>query len=105
MKTAKELYDKVVKKFPLEAQYIVPYAYRKQMLFTWNLRELEHFIRLRSGEHGHESYRKIAQECHKEIEKKFPLLAKYLRVDKNEYYLGRLKSEVKFDEKLKKIQN
>ena len=76
------------------------------MLFTWNLRELEHFIRLRSTEFGHESYRKIAQECHKEIEKIFPLLARYLRVDKNEYYLGRLKSEVKFDEKLKiKEQN
>ncbi len=98
---AKELYNKVKKKFPQEAQYIVPYAYRKQMIFTWNLRELEHFIRLRSSEHGHESYRKLAQQTHEEIEKIFPLLAKYLRVNKNEYYLGRLKSEIQFDEKLK----
>ncbi len=98
---AKSLYDKMKTKSPQEAQYVVPYAFRKQMLFTWNLRELEHFIRLRSGEHGHISYRRIAQKCHEEIEKLFPLLAKYLRVNKNEYYLGRLKSEIKFDEKLK----
>ncbi|RLE47030.1 FAD-dependent thymidylate synthase [Candidatus Woesearchaeota archaeon] len=102
MKKAKELFDKMKEKFPLEAQYVVPYAFKKQMLFTWNLRELEHFIRLRSGEHGHISYRRIAQKCHEEIEKVFPLLAKYLRVDKNEYYLGRLKSEIRFDKKLKR---
>lgn len=102
MKEAKKLYDKIKEIYPYEAQYVVPYAFRKQMLFTWNLRELEHFIRLRSGEHGHISYRRIAQKCHEEIEKLFPILAKYLRVDKNEYYLGRLKSEIRFDEKLKK---
>jgi thymidylate synthase ThyX len=104
MVKAKEFFDKIKNIFPFEAQYVVPYAFRKQMLFTWNLRELECFIKLRSSEHGHESYRKIAQQCHEEIGKIFPLLAQYLRVDKNEYYLGRLKSEIKFDEK-KKLEN
>ncbi len=105
MQKAKELYNKIKQRFPQESQYIVPYAFGKQMIFTWNLRELEHFIRLRSTEHGHESYRKIAQACHEEIEKIFPLLAKYLRVDKNEYYLGRLKSEMAADEKIKQREN
>jgi thymidylate synthase ThyX len=46
-----------------------------------NLRELHHFISLRSGKKGHISYRRIAQDCWREIEKIHPLLAKYIRVD------------------------
>lgn len=30
---------------------------------------------------GHYSYRKIAQNCYKELEKIHPLLAKYIRVN------------------------
>jgi len=74
-------YEKISKEFPEEAQYIVPLAFKKRCLFTWNLRELHHFIALRSGKKGHVSYRKIAQQCFKELEKVHPLLAKYIRVD------------------------
>jgi thymidylate synthase ThyX len=76
-----EAFVKISTKFPEEAQYIVPLAFRKRTLFTWNLRELHHFIPLRSGKKGHISYRRIAQECWKELEKIHPLLAKYIRVD------------------------
>ncbi|MBW3019000.1 FAD-dependent thymidylate synthase [Candidatus Woesearchaeota archaeon] len=105
MKTAKEAYDAIAKEFPYEAQYVVPYAFKKRMLFTWNLRELEHFIRLRSSPQGHISYRRIAIRCHEELEKKFPLLAKYLRVNKENYELGRLKAEMATDEKLKRLKD
>jgi thymidylate synthase ThyX len=81
MERAAEAYEKIAKEFPEEAQYIVPLAFRKRTLFTWNLRELHHFIPLRSGKKGHISYRRIAQQCFKEIEKIHPLLAKYIRVD------------------------
>lgn len=81
MERAAEAYAKLSEKYPDDAQYIVPLAFRKRTLFTWNLRELHHFISLRSGKKGHISYRRIAQECWRELEKLHPLLAKYIRVD------------------------
>lgn len=81
MERAAESYEKIYEKFPAEAQYIVPLAFKKRTLFTWNLRELHHFISLRSGKKGHISYRRIAQDCWRELEKIHPLLAKYIRVD------------------------
>ena len=81
MDKAHAAYEKIYEKFPKEAQYIVPMAYNKRTLFTWNLRELHHFISLRSGKKGHISYRRIAQECWNKLNEIHPLLAKYIRVD------------------------
>ncbi|MBW2963714.1 FAD-dependent thymidylate synthase [Candidatus Woesearchaeota archaeon] len=72
--------------FPKEAQYVIPLAFKKRTLYTWNLRELHHFIKLRSSAQGHTSYRKIAQICFEEIEKIHPSLARYIRVNKKDYY-------------------
>ena len=83
MKMAVDAFNEISKNFPKEAQYVVPLAFRKRTLFTWDLRELHHFIKLRSGKEGHESYRKIAQQVFDEIEKIHPLLARYIRVDKS----------------------
>lgn len=79
-----DAYKKIYEKFPDEAQYVVPLCFRKRVLITWNLRELHHFISLRSGKKGHASYRRIAQQCWKELNKIQPLLAKYIRVDMDE---------------------
>lgn len=84
MEKAVEAYQKIYEKFPKEAQYVVPLAFRKRVLITWNLRELHHFISLRSGKKGHPSYRRIAQQCWRELNKIQPLLAKYIRVDMDE---------------------
>jgi thymidylate synthase ThyX len=84
MDQAKEAYREIAKDLPKEAQYVVPLAFRKRTLFTWNLRALSHFIRLRSGKEGHESYRKIAREMYEEIRRVHPLLAKYITVDMTE---------------------
>jgi len=83
MKMAVETFNEISKDFPKEAQYVVPLAFRKRTLFTWNLRELHHFIKLRSSKEGHPSYRKIAQQVFDEIEKVHPLLARYIKVDKS----------------------
>lgn len=64
-----------------EAEYIVPMAYRRRLLVTWNLRELFHFIELRSGIKGHPSYRRIAQEIWRTLEQTHPFIAKFIRVD------------------------
>jgi len=79
-----ETYNKIYEKFPDEAQYVVPMCFRKRVLITWNLRELHHFISLRSGKKGHASYRRIAQQCWRELNKIQPLLARYIRVDMDE---------------------
>ncbi len=78
MEKAKDAFYRISKEFPAEAQYIVPFAYRKRVLFTWNLRELFHFIRLRTGKTAHISYKRVAQQIYELIRKKQPLMAKYI---------------------------
>lgn len=84
MKMAKYAFREISKEYPKEAQYVVPLAFRKRTLFTWNLRELFHFIRLRSGKEGHESYRRIAIQVYEELEKIHPLFARYIKVERAE---------------------
>ena len=92
MARAEEAYRTVAKDFPREASYVLPLAFRKRVLFTWNLREIHHFVQLRSAPQGHVSYRSVAQEVYRELERVQPLLAKYIRVDLKDYDLGRLGS-------------
>jgi thymidylate synthase ThyX len=84
-----EAYQKLVGEFPYVAQYVLPLAFRKRAMFTWNLRSLHHFVSLRSARQGHISYRDIAQQVYHEIARVHPLLAKYIRVDLQEYALAR----------------
>lgn len=67
--------------YPHEAEYIVPMAYLRRLIVSWTARELDHFITLRSGKKGHPSYRRIAQETWRALERSHPLLAKIIRVD------------------------
>jgi len=66
---------------PEDAVYVIPMAYRRRLVVTWNIRELDHFIALRSGKKGHPSYRRIAQETWRTLEATHPLLADMIRVD------------------------
>jgi thymidylate synthase ThyX len=90
MDRASDAYRKMAPGFPREAQYVLPLAYRKRSLFTWNLRSLHHFISLRSAKQGHASYRAMAQQVFREIERVQPLLARYIRVDLSDYALARI---------------
>jgi thymidylate synthase ThyX len=85
-----EAYRLIARDFPREAQYVLPLAFRKRVLFTWNLRENHHFFQLRSAQQGHVSYRHIAQQVFREVERVHPLLARYIRVDLGDYALARL---------------
>jgi thymidylate synthase ThyX len=84
-----ETYEKIAVDFPYEAQYVLPLAYRKRAMFTWNLRSLHHFISLRSAKQGHVSYRDIAQKVYQELVRVHPLLARYIRVDMENYAMAR----------------
>lgn len=67
-----------------EAEYVVPMAYRRRLTIMWNVRELFHFIELRSGKKGHPSYRKVAQDLWTSLNEAHPLIAKHIRVDMSE---------------------
>ncbi len=88
MEKAAALYTDMFATMPKEAQYVVPLAFRKRVLVTWNLRQLHKFIPLRSGKKGHPSYRKIAQQCADKIAEIHPALAEAIRVDRSEETLS-----------------
>ncbi|MBU1201562.1 MAG: FAD-dependent thymidylate synthase [Nanoarchaeota archaeon] len=93
MEKAKELYEQIREKYPLQSQYILPLGFRKRFLITMNLRELYHFIKLRTVPFAHESYRKTAYNFYEIMKKEYPLLSKYIVCNYAEEELGRLKSE------------
>ena len=75
--------------FVHEAAYVLPLATRIRVLFTWNLREVTHFVELRSARQGHPSYRRIAQDVYAAVKASYPLTAKYMRPDLSTYALTR----------------
>lgn len=102
MKKAAALYKKIAAEMPNEAQYAVPLAYRIRYIMQFNLREAYHLIELRSTPQGHPSYRHVVQEMFRQIKTVHPTLVHYMKyVNMDELdALGRLKSELKKEEKL-----
>lgn len=75
-------FKQIAKDFPLEAQYLVPMAYKKRTLFHMNLREALYLIELRSRPQGHISYRRVSWDMWDEINKVHPYFAKHINVDR-----------------------
>jgi thymidylate synthase ThyX len=90
MEQAATAYRQLATTHPHLASYLLPLAYRCRVLITWNLREIHHFVQLRSAKQGHTSYRRVAQEVYHRLASRHPLLARYIRVDLQDYPLGRL---------------
>lgn len=90
MQHAAAAYEQIGNVQPHLAPYVLPLAYRCRVLITWNLRELHHFVQLRSAKQGHVSYRRIAQDVYREVAAHHPDWARYIRVDMEDYGLGRL---------------
>lgn len=90
MQRAATAYEQLGHVQPHVAPYVLPLAYHCRVLITWNLRELHHFVQLRSAKQGHVSYRRIAQDVYREVAAHHPSLARYIRVDMEDYGLGRL---------------
>ena len=85
MDMARELHHEILNSgMEAEAEYVVPMAYRRRVVISWNVRELFHFIELRSGKKGHPSYRKIAQDVWHTLKETHPLIADNIRVDLSE---------------------
>lgn len=106
MDKTKEAYEKIVKKYPAEAQYVVPLAYNIRWYMRFNLREAYHLLELRSAMQGHRDYREIAQQMFREIKKVHPTVASGMKfMDMNEYEFERLEAERGIDKRLEEIAN
>lgn len=96
LEEAKTLYEQIVTEMPQEAQYVVPMAYNIRWYFHINLRALQWLCELRSGEAGHPTYRRIAQNMALQVINKHPMLECFFGfVNWSENTTGRLKAAQK----------
>lgn len=105
MKKCEEAYHQIAKDFPYEAQYMSTHAHRTRWYFTLNLRSLYWLCELRSGQQGHPTYRKTAQDMYSAVKKVQPSLVEYMNfIDMNDYGLGRLQAEMEKEERQKRME-
>ncbi len=105
MYNTKEVFNKIRKKHPEQAQYVVNFAYNYPYFIHLNLREACHLIELRTVPQGHSDYRKVVQDMFRQINKVHPHLSKIIKfVDLKEYELERFESEKKSEEKRQKLK-
>jgi thymidylate synthase ThyX len=62
------------------SQYAIPLAFKKRILFKMDFAEVVYISELRTGPAGHTSYRNVAYAMYEAAAKKYPALAKYMRV-------------------------
>ncbi len=104
MDNAKKAYEKLVKKFPDQAQYVVPMGYLMRFMMRLNAREAFHLCELRSTVQGHWSYRYVAQEMARQIKQVHPAIGEGMMIDWSEgEEMSRLKAEMRQEQKLEQI--
>ena len=84
MDAAQAAYEKLYAFDPEAASYVVPNGFKRRVLFTINLRSLEHLVSLRSGPSAHFSLRRVAQRLAEEVRRVMPVMGSYLRVESGE---------------------
>lgn len=85
MDAAADMVKKLTPAFGDDAMYLIPLGYRKRTLFKMNLRELHHFIELRSKSGGHFSYRALVYDVYEQVKKAHPMLVEHLRAVKMDF--------------------
>src|SRR5258706_6261409 len=89
------------------AHYLMPFGARSRFLFKMDFAEAEYISRLRTGVKGHFSYRKIAWEIKRQMEKLEPELGRLIeatppwvedplkrwRITKNKHELTRIRKK------------
>lgn len=104
MERAAAVYERIFADFPVEAQYVVPFAYRVRWYMKLNLREAIHMGELRTLPQGHPDYRVIVQEMWRLIGEVHPTLARSATfLDWQTYRLGRLQSEMRTEYKKSRL--
>lgn len=96
MQISADIYEKLYKKHPVEAQYAVSLGYRVRYMMQANARALTHMLELRTTPQGHSSYRHVCQQMHNLIrdEANHKMIADSMKyVDHTNYELERLEAE------------
>ncbi|MFO8050874.1 MAG: FAD-dependent thymidylate synthase [Thermoplasmatota archaeon] len=79
MKRSSRLYTKIEKEHgPEIAQYVLANAHKRPVVFRANLRELYHFVRLRSDHHAQDEIRNISDLMVNELKRRFPVVTSML---------------------------
>jgi len=105
MSKTKQVFEKIRKKFPEQAQYVVNFAYNYPYFMHFNLREACHLIELRTVPQGHADYRRVVQQMYKQIKKVHPSLSEIIKfADLKEYELERFESEKRTEAKRKQLK-
>ncbi|MDR3578237.1 MAG: FAD-dependent thymidylate synthase [Anaerolineaceae bacterium] len=79
MESARKAYEQLAAYNPAIASYIVPNAYNRRVLASFNFRSAYHFTALRSAPGAHFSMRRIAQRVAEQIRTSTPLIGSFLR--------------------------
>lgn len=105
-KMTKTLNRKLIKKGLAVSEYVTILGNKLRFNIRANIRQWVFFAELRTIAGGHSSYRKAMQEAVRQILTKMPYFKNlFAKVDwVEDYDLGRLKAEVKIQEKLAKIE-
>ena len=86
----------LVEPFPEQAAYAVALGYKLRYVMQMNAREAMHLCELRSSPQGHPTYRRVAQEMHRQIAERAghrAIAAAMRYVDHGTYDLERLDAE------------
>ena len=100
---ADRLFRKIERIDPDLAQYAVPLAYRMRFYQWQNFRQLFWEAELRTISQGHPDYRFIEQEKYRLVKEKFPLIASFMLVDRNDYAIARRGTEEQILAKEKRL--
>lgn len=99
-----DLYQKLLKDHPYQAQYAVTYGFNIRWYYTLNARQLFHLCELRSSTQGHPDYRKLVQEMAMKVKAVHPTVIEHMNyLDMSEKTLGRLDSEIRIAAKKSRL--
>ena len=84
MLLAKETYTKIVPSQPAAASYVIPNAYNRRILASFNLRSAIHFTNLRTAPNAHFAIRRAANRMAEEIRKQMTLFKPYFYANPSE---------------------
>lgn len=98
------LFVKIARVDPELAQYATALAHRLRFMQWENLTQSFWQIELRTIPEGHPDYRHIEQEKFRLLEKQYPLIAEYMRVNLGEYDFARRGQEEKIQKKMEQMQ-
>ncbi len=64
----------------VDADYLIPFAYRSGTLYKMHLAEAAYIEELRSGSAGHFSYRDVACKMYDRMAERWPFIKEHVRV-------------------------